>query len=244
MSRVAVVTGGASGIGRAICEHLAGAGHCVAVLDIDGKAAVDVAGEIAAPTIGIGVDVSDRDAVQAAFGQVRAELGPVEILVTSAAVVGFVRFLELTTEDWDRSMAVNAGGVFHCLQAALPDMVTGNWGRVVTISSVAGVQGSVRQAHYSASKGAVIALTKTIALEYATKGVTANSIPPFAVDTPALRTAQDAHDVPPAEIVSKIIPMGRLGTVDDIAATCAFLCSDAAGYITGQVINVNGGTTT
>ena len=123
-------------------------------------------------------------------------------------------------------------------------MVAAGWGRIVTISSAAGQTGSPRQGHYSASKGGVIALTKTVALEYAAKGITANTIPPFTVDTPMLRSAQESKFLPKAEILARMIPAGRLGTGGDIASVCGFLCSDAASYITGQVIAVNGGAVT
>ena len=190
------------------------------------------------------VDVADRSSVDAALDRVRDELGPIEILITSAAVSGFVPFRELTLDVWQRTMAVNLTGTFNCLQAALPDMVSGGWGRVVTISSAAAQTGSVRQAHYSASKGGVISLTKTIALEYASKGITANTVPPFTVDTPMLRAAQEANHLPAPDVLARMIPARRLGTGDDIAAVCAFLCSDEASYITGQVIGVNGGAVT
>ena len=137
--------------------------------------------------------MSDRTAVDRAFDDVRAALGPIEILVTSAAVSGFVPFEAITLEDWSRTIAVNLTGTFNCIQSAIPDMVAAGWGRIVTISSAAGQTGSARQAHYSASKGGVIALTKTVALEYAAKGITANTIPPFTVDTPMLRAAQDVQ---------------------------------------------------
>jgi 2-hydroxycyclohexanecarboxyl-CoA dehydrogenase len=172
---------------------------------------------------------------------VRRELGPIQILVTSAAIVGFALFGEITLEDWDRIIAVDLTGTFHCLQAALPDLVAARWGRIVTISSSAGQIGSPRQAHYAAAKGGVIAMTKTIAREFASQGITANTIPPFCVDTPMLREEQVKENLPSAESMCSLIPSGRLGTLDDIGATCAFLCSDAASYITGQVIAVNGG---
>jgi 2-hydroxycyclohexanecarboxyl-CoA dehydrogenase len=244
MARVAVVTGGASGLGQTISEHLAREGRRVAVLDVDADAAEKVSSDLAgggASAIGVHVDVSDPAAVGTAFKTVRDELGPVEILVTSAAVAGFTRFDQIGFDEWNRYLAVNLTGTFLCLQAALPDMVAAEWGRVVTISSAAGQTGSVRQGHYSASKGGVIALTKTVALEYAAKGITVNTIPPFTVDTPMLREAQRARELPQSEILAKAIPAGRLGTGDDIAAICAFLCSDLASYITGQVIGVNGG---
>jgi 2-hydroxycyclohexanecarboxyl-CoA dehydrogenase len=216
----------------------------VAVLDLNAEAAEQAAEGLRAEggraSAGL-VDVSDRASVDASFARARRELGPIEILVTSAAVAGFVPFEQITLDDWNRMLTVNLTGTFHCLQAAIPDMVAAGWGRIVTISSAAGQVGSPRQAHYSASKGGVIALTKTLALEYAAKGITVNTIPPFAVDTPLLRAAQDAKQLASSDVVARMIPARRLGSGDDIAAMCAFLCSDAASYITGQVIAVNGG---
>jgi 2-hydroxycyclohexanecarboxyl-CoA dehydrogenase len=244
VTRVAVVTGGGSGLGRAISAHLARDGHRVAVLDMDVDAAERVSADLAASgasSVAVRADVSDPAAVAAAFETVRGSLGPVEILVTSAAVAGFTRFDQIAFEEWNRYLAVNLTGTFLCLQAVLPDMVAAGWGRVVTISSAAGQTGSLRQGHYAASKGGVIALTKTVALEYAAKGITVNTVPPFTVDTPMLREAQRAKNLPPSEILAKAIPAGRLGTGEDIAAICAFLCTDSASYITGQVIGVNGG---
>ncbi|OAA27515.1 dehydrogenase of unknown specificity, short-chain alcohol dehydrogenase like [Frankia sp. EI5c] len=244
MTRVAVVTGGGSGVGLAICRHLAGAGLPVAILDLNGTAAGKTAEGLraaGATAIAAEVDVADRGSVEAAFDRVRAELGPVQVLVTSAAVSGFTPFEEISLDQWDRYVAVNLTGTFHCVQAAIGDMVAAGWGRVVTISSAAGQTGAVRQGHYSATKGGVIALTKAVALEYAAKGITANTIPPFAVDTPLLRDQQSARNLPKTEIIARMIPAGRVGTPDDIGATCAFLCSEAAGYITGQVIAANGG---
>jgi len=242
--RVAVVTGGASGLGAAICRHLAAAGRSVGVLDVNAEAAEELAGGLRASgsyATAAYVDVSDRTAVDDALARVRAALGPVQILVTSAAIAAFVPFEALTIEAWTQTLTVNLTGTFHCIQAAIPDMLAGAWGRIVTISSSAGQKGSARQAHYAASKGGVIALTKTLALEYASRGVTVNTIPPFSVDTPMLRAAQDAKLLPSREVVERMIPAGRLGTADDIAAACTFLCSDEAGYITGQVLAPNGG---
>jgi 2-hydroxycyclohexanecarboxyl-CoA dehydrogenase len=172
---------------------------------------------------------------------VRDGLGPIEILVTSAAVAGFTRFDKITLDQWNRYLAVNLTGTFLCLQAALADMASANWGRVVTISSAAGQQGAIGQGHYSATKGGVIALTKAVAQEYASRGIAINTVPPFIVDSPMLREQQRTQKLPPADILTKAIPAGRLGTGDDIAALVAFLCSDESGYVTGQVIGVNGG---
>ncbi|EID11413.1 short-chain dehydrogenase [Mycolicibacterium phlei DSM 43072] len=239
-----MVTGGGSGLGEVIAEHLAGEGHSVAVLDIDGDAAEQVATKLqdrGARAIAIAADVADPDAVTESFQQTRDLLGPTGILVTSAAVAGFTRFDEISLEEWNRYLAVNLTGTFLCMQAALTDMVEAQWGRIVTISSAAGQTGAVRQGHYAATKGGVIALTKTVAAEYAAKGITANTIPPFVIDTPMLREQQAAKKLPPAEMLMHAIPARRLGSPDDVAAMCAFLCSELAGYVTGQVIGVNGG---
>jgi NAD(P)-dependent dehydrogenase (short-subunit alcohol dehydrogenase family) len=247
LSRTAVVTGGASGLGRSICEHLARHGRRIGVLDLDGVAARDAAEALraqGAEAVGVQVDVSDRASVDRALDEVRAAFAPIEILVTSAAVSGFTPFEEVTLDEWMRTLAVNLTGTFHSAQAAIPDMAAARWGRIVTISSAAGQTGAARQAHYSASKGGVIALTKSLALEYAAKGITANTILPFTVDTPMLRAAQDSNYLPATDVLVRAIPARRLGTGDDIADACAFLCSDAASYITGQVIAVNGGAVT
>jgi 2-hydroxycyclohexanecarboxyl-CoA dehydrogenase len=244
VSRVAVVTGAASGVGRSVAEHLARAGHDIATLDLDGDAAESVAAHLAADgvrAVGSHVDVADRSTVEAAYEVVRTALGPIEILVTSAALSGFSKFEDITVEDWERMLAVNLSGTFHSIQLAIGDMVAGRWGRIVTISSAAGQTASPRQAHYSATKGGVIAMTKTLAAEYGRKGITVNTVPPFAVDTPMLRAAQEAGHLPATETIASMIPAGRLGTVDDVGRACAFLCSEDAAYITGQVIAPNGG---
>ena len=193
MSRVAVVTGGGSGIGEAVARHLGERGHRVAVLDVDGDASEHAAADLrghGVKALGCAVDVSDRAAVDDALAAVRREFGPVEIMVTSAGIAEFAAFTDITLDAWNAMIAVNLTGTFHCLQAAIPDMVDGNWGRIVTIASSAGQIGSPRQGHYAASKGGVIALTKTVAREYGARGITANTIPPFIVDTPMSRAAR------------------------------------------------------
>ena len=243
--RVAVVSGAASGMGLAIARHLAAQGRRVGLLDLDGDAALRAAEalrEAGANAIGVATDVADRGAVDAALDKVRAELGPIGIMVTSAGLDAFASFTDITLESWERSLAVNLTGTFHCLQAAVPDMLEAHWGRMITISSSSAQSGAMRRAHYVAAKGGVIALTKALALELAPHGITVNCIPPGVIDTPMLRRAEAAGDVAKLEkLAARAIPVGRAGTPEDIAVACGFLCSDEAGFITGQVIGVNGG---
>ncbi len=244
VSRVAVVTGGGSGMGRAICRHLAEQGRKVAVLDINGDTALEVAKELeddGSTATGVQVDVSDRSAVDAALGEVRTSLGRVEIMVTSAGIEGFSDFLDITPEQWDRMVAVNLSGTFHCLQLAVPDMLEAGWGRIVTISSSSAQSGTRRMSHYVATKGGVIALTKALALDLASHGITVNTIPPGVIDTPMMRRPMESGAMGGLDQILARAPLGRLGTPDDIAVATAFLCSEEAGYITGQQINVNGG---
>ncbi|MDT3442263.1 MULTISPECIES: SDR family NAD(P)-dependent oxidoreductase [unclassified Pseudofrankia] len=244
MSRVAAVTGGASGMGLSISEHLARRGHRVAILDVNGDLAHQAAEglqESGAKAMACAVDVSHRAAVDEALAKVRAEFGPVEVMVTSAAVAPFHPFTEITLESWHRVLAVNLTGTFHCLQAAIPDMVTADWGRIVTITSSAAQIMTPNHAHYAASKGGVITLTRAIAFEYARQGITANTIAPHMIDTPMYRQARVEIGDPTGDGGASRIPVGRLGTGDDIAAACLYLCSEEASYITGQLFGVNGG---
>jgi NAD(P)-dependent dehydrogenase (short-subunit alcohol dehydrogenase family) len=239
-----VVTGGASGIGLGVARQFLDDGHRVAILD-NNKSAADAAADTlragGGDALAVEVDVSDRGSVDAAFEHVRAELGPVEILVTSAGIESFDPVLEITPETWDRIIAVNLTGTFSCVQAAVPDMLAADWGRIVTISSSSAQSGAPNMAHYAASKGGVISLTNALAGELARRGVTVNTIPPSLVDTPMVRNAEAAGDFPGVDVVAPMVPVGRAGTPADIAGACSFLCSDGASYITGQVIGVNGG---
>jgi 2-hydroxycyclohexanecarboxyl-CoA dehydrogenase len=244
MSRVAVVTGGASGIGLGVARAFLDDGHRVAILDRDGEAAQAAVAALrseGASALAIETDVSDRTSVSDGFGRVRKELGPVEILVTSAGIESFTAVLDITDEGWDRIIAVNLTGTFSCVREAIPDMRSTGWGRIVTISSSSAQSGAPKMAHYAASKGGVIGLTKALAVELARGGITVNTITPSLVDTPMARKAEAAGDFPGVDIVAPMVPLGRAGTPADIAAACSFLCSDGGGYITGQVLGVNGG---
>ena len=243
--RVAVVTGAASGMGLAIARHLAARGDRVGLLDVQGDAAIRAAEELresGATTIAAEADVTDRGAVDAALAEVRARLGPIKIVITAAGLDAFEPFTDITIASWERILAINLTGTFHCLQAAVPDMLAARWGRMVTISSSSAQSGAPRMAHYVASKCGVIGLTRALALELAPHGITVNAIPPGMIDTPMLRGAAAGGDIGTLEkIAARMIPVGRIGTPEEIAATCGFLCSDEAAFITGQVIGVNGG---
>ncbi|MDD9371098.1 MAG: SDR family NAD(P)-dependent oxidoreductase, partial [Acidimicrobiales bacterium] len=173
MSRVAAITGGASGIGLGVARQLAADGRRVAVLDRNAEAASAAAAELQAEggsALAVAVDVADRQSVEDAYEQVRAELGPIEILVTSAGIEAFTPLLEITPDAWDRLVAVNLTGTFTSVQLAVPDMLAAGWGRVVTIASSSAQSGAPKMAHYSASKGGVISLTRSLAVELARKG--------------------------------------------------------------------------
>jgi NAD(P)-dependent dehydrogenase (short-subunit alcohol dehydrogenase family) len=244
MSRVAVVTGGASGIGLGVAHQLLADGHHVAIIDRNGAAAEAAAGELrtnGGTALAVEVDVADLASIEAAFERIRAELGPVEILVTSAGIESFDAVLDITPEKWSSIIAVNLTGTFSCVKAALPDMLDAGWGRIVTIASSSAQSGAPNMAHYAASKGGVISLTKALAVELARRGVTANTITPSLVDTPMSRQAEADGDFPGVDVIAPMVPLGRAGTPADIAAACSFLYSESGSYITGQVIGVNGG---
>ncbi len=239
--RVAVVTGGARGIGRAICLALARQGADLVVADLNLPAAQELAAEIDAlgrRALPLRVDVSRREEVREMVQRVVAAWGRLDILVNNAAICPMAPFEEITDEQWARTLAINLQGPFICSQEAVKVMKPRGWGRIVTISSVAGKMGSVRSgADYSASKGGVIALTMCIARTYARSGITANVVAPGTVYTDLNRNwPQEALDD-----LEQRTPLGYLGEPEDIAAAVAFLASDEARYITGEVLDVNGG---
>lgn len=233
--KTAVVTGGGSGIGQAVANRLRSDGYHVATIDrvpSDEKAAFTA-------------DVTDRAAVDAALSAIREELGPVTILVNAAGVELFKRFINLSFDDWRRIIDVNLNGVFHCVQAVLPDMIEAGWGRIVNISSSSTHSGQPYMSAYVAAKSGVNGLTKSLALEYGPMGITVNAVPPGFVDTPMLRKSEERGLLggTVAEQIERT-PVRRVGRPEDIAAACAFFISEEAGYITGQILGVNGGRNT
>lgn len=245
MGRVVLVTGAASGIGLGVAQWFARDGHRVAMLDRTHEAVAAASADLNAQgyeTLPFAVDVSDREQVQAAIEQTREKFGPVEVAILCAGISEYVPFLDITQPVWDRMIDVNLTGMFHCLQLVIPDMVAANWGRIVTISSLSAQIGGPNMVHYSASKGGVSAMTKAIAREFADKGITANSIPPSIIQTGMSKRGEDEQGRNPRiDAMVAMVPVKRIGLPEDIAAACAWLCSDDAGFVTGQDINVNGG---
>lgn len=239
--KTTIITGGAQGIGLAISQRFARDGAKVAIWDIDEAAAQRTADELVAAggkAIACRVDIADRAQVDAAIAAVREAFGPISILVNNAGISNIVPFLDMTEEQWDRMITINLKGVFHCTQAVIPDMLAAGWGRVVNVSSSSTQSGAPYMSHYVASKGGVIGMTKALALEFADKGITFNNVPPGFIDTPLLRATLNEAAIE-AQIEGS--PMKRIGRPEDIAAACAFLASEDAGYITGHTLSVNGG---
>ena len=242
----ALVTGGASGIGRSICLRLARDGADVAVFDLDLAGAEKVVEEIIGlkhRAVALQVDVIDMAQVKTAVDQVHGQMGAVHILVNSAGIGDFVPFARISEDQWDRMIAVHLRGTFNCTQAVLPDMIDRKWGRIVTISSVAGLAGAPGLVHYSAAKAGVIGFSKALAREVGRKGVTVNTIAPGIIETPLLRGAISKGNKVNNIVANTIraTPINRVGTPDDVAAACAYLVSEEAGFCTGQVLSPNGG---
>jgi len=228
--RVALVTGGSSGIGAAVAQRLLTEGARVASLDLRADAHAGVLAVVA--------DVSDSSQVDAGVARVEAELGPLDVLVCSAGVPGrSLRTVEISDEEWRRVLAINTDGVFYCNRSVIPGMVERGYGRIVNVASIAGKEGNPMAAAYAASKAAVIALTKAFGKDLARSGVLVNCIAPAVIETPILDAISREH----VDYMVERIPMGRMGTPAEVAALVCWLASDECSFSTGATFDISGG---
>jgi 3-oxoacyl-[acyl-carrier protein] reductase len=238
-SKVALVTGGAQGIGEAICRKLYDAGAHVAISDVDGEGAKRVAESLDGNgrSIALQVDVSLGESVQKMVDMVLETFETIDLLINNAGIArdGFI--VRMKEEDWNSVIDVNLKGIFFCTKAVLPVMIKQRSGKIINLSSVVALIGNPGQANYSASKSGVIGLTKSAAREVASRGITINAIAPGFIETPMTERLPDTAK----EMFLRNIPLGRGGTPEDVAKVVLFLASDLADYITGQVIHVDGG---
>ncbi len=238
--QVALVTGGARGIGRAIAENLAKKGVSLAIADVSIESATQTAKELAllgVKTFAVRMDVSKSDEVGKAFGDIVGQFGRLDILVNNAGITKDGLLMRMKEEDWDAVIDINLKGVFLCSKEAVKVMVKQKYGRIVNIASIVAFMGNPGQANYSASKAGIVGLTKTIAKEYASRGITVNAVAPGFIAT----AMTDALAENVRQEMLKSIPAGKFGSVDDVANAVIFLSSPESGYITGHVVHVNGG---
>ena len=238
--KIAVVTGGAQGIGQAIATTLAQEGADVVVADLDANRCEETVArvrQLGRKAMAVSVNVGDWDQVKGMINHVQKDWERIDILVNNAGITRDGLLLRMKEEDWQSVLQVNLTGTFFCVKAVLPTMSRQRSGRIVNIASIVGVIGNIGQANYAASKAAVIGLTKTVAREYASRNITVNAVAPGFIDT---AMTQDLS-VETKEALLNQIPLKRLGQPSDIGDAVSFLCSEKAGYITGHVLHVNGG---
>jgi len=239
--RRAVVTGGASGIGLAVGARLAAEGAKVAIWDMSSEALAAAQEKIGPGAVAIRVDVADPDAVQAAGEETRSALGGIDILVASAGITGpNTTTWEYPVDAWRKVIDVNLNGLFYCNRAVVPAMMSGGYGRIVNVASIAGKEGNPNASAYSASKAAVIGLTKSLGKELAKNNITVNCVTPAAVRTPIFDQMSQSH----IDFMLSKIPIGRFGTVDEVTSLICWLASDECSFTTGGVFDVSGGRAT
>ena len=238
---VAIVTGGAQGIGQSVVERFAASGATVEIWDLDGDLAAETAAEIGETVHARGVDVTDAEAVMAAAKACEGAHGPIDILVTSAGIAGpNKKTWEYPLDAWDRIMKINVDGTMLCCRAVIPSMIAQGYGRIVTVASVAGKEGNPNAAPYSASKAAVIALTKSLGKELAGLDIAVNTITPAAARTRIFDQMSQEH----IDYMVERIPMGRLGQPEEVAELIAFLASERMTFSTGATFDISGGRAT
>jgi NAD(P)-dependent dehydrogenase (short-subunit alcohol dehydrogenase family) len=246
--RVALVTGGGAGMGEASCHRLARDGKWVAVLDVDGTNAQKVAQSICdsgGKAIAVTADITRREQIDAAVETIRRTLGPITILVNNAGVEDFTFFSDISEENWERMLRINLTGNYNVTQTVIPDMLARQWGRIINFSSMSAQSGAAGMVHYSAAKGGIIAMTRSLALELGSKGITVNAVAPGLIDTPmAQRAIENNNFAMPVEKLVRAIPIPRMGKPEEAAAAVAFFASEDAGYITAQLLGINGGSVT
>jgi len=237
--KVAIVTGGLQGIGKAICKRFLESGAKVAIFDVIEEPAADIAQLIKEGEILLfKVDVSDLAMVKKAVDKVIDKLSHIDILVNNAGITRDKLILRMGEEDWDSVIQVNLKGAFNCIKAVSPLMLRRRKGSIINISSIIGLRGNAGQANYAASKAGLIGLTKSCAREFATRGITVNAVAPGFIQTKMTeKLIEKGED---KQLISQI-PLGRVGSPEDVASLVEYLASDAASYITGEVIRVDGG---
>ncbi len=240
-SKTALITGSTRGIGKAIAQYLAKAGARVIITGRDQGRAEDVAKEIAqtygVETLGVAMDMSEKDSITSAYERIESLFGGVDILVNNAGITKDKLFLRMSLEDWEEVLRVNLTGTFLITSLAIKGMLKKRWGRIVNISSVVGFTGNIGQVNYSSTKSALIGFTKSLAKELASRNITVNAVAPGFIETDMTSVLSDELK----QAYLKNIPLGRFGKPEDVAGVVVFLCSDYASYITGEVLHVNGG---
>ena len=246
IQRVALITGGGAGMGEATAHRLAREGKLVAVLDIDAENAGNVAQAInqaGGKAIAVTADIAHREQIAQAVDTIHSTLGAIGVLVNCAGAEDFCAFEGIDSNTWQRMVDINLTGNFNVTQTVVPDMVAQRWGRIINFSSISAQTGAAHMVHYAAAKGGIIAMTRSLAMELGSKGITVNAVAPGLIDTPmAQRAIAGGKFGGPVENLVKTFPIPRMGKPEEAAAAVAYFASEDAGYITAQLLGINGGT--